>query len=912
MENFSEEKDPNSTCLKRRRLLAWLPVPFVIAACGGGEDPARPSPSRVMAQLTGPNGTPWTGVGKGGIFIQSPYSSSGDFELLVPDNFGMLHTMRRLNDQNFKWTTIVNDGSGTANILRGAAQTYSTNYNNLEMVVVEKGRIRSYYRGWDTPLEDGSPITVSAQGFPGFVQSRIGGQLRLDLVVGLENGGMAHYCRTDSGGDYSWKLLSQFGSGQVLGVSLIQGNYAGADGNKVLELVTWVDGRLEHWYCLGGSSWARGEVIVPSGVGGAPALIQSTYGTQGNFEVLVPLAAGGISHYVRYNDSANHPWAYGATFGTGRYVAAGLLQAQFGSGNFEAVGLRDTGDVDTFYRQGTGPWAAGYAQSPISYGKLELVGRSDGAFDTGTVGIHSVLLKNGKVLVYGFVQDGVGRLTEPASLVDPVTGTVEPIPTFRDNFCSGHTILADGKVLIVGGHVGDYLKDVVLYDPDTNVAEKVATLSDARWYPSVVMLPDGRAAIIGGSLVNTWSMSINNTWQFYDPQSGLGPSTSMPAPYSPYFPSDLKAMDLYPFTFGLPNGSLFLHVRNTSRFFDANTNTWSPTLYKTVSDNSRSYPFMGGIAALPLSPADNYRVRVVVAGGSDKSANISPSNFSTFDTRTGAMSACEMLDLGDASPAWKSIAPINYPRMAGNLVTLPDGTLFLVGGNHLGKADVGRGPTYPAELYDPKTNTWTVLASTRVARGYHGSALLLPDGRVAITGKDNSYQGAGLRYAETRMEIYSPPYLFKGPRPVIASAPPAIQYGKPFQVPLSASSASVGVGKIVIVRCGSATHQIDFSHRVVELEYSVSGTTALVQGPPNANIAPPGPYMLFVMSSAGVPSVAAIVPVSASGVVNAATVAAQQPSRPSQLASIEAAEDAPRCAPVKVADASSASGREQT
>jgi hypothetical protein len=144
------------------------------------------------------------------------------------------------------------------------------------------------------------------------------------------------------------------------------------------------------------------------------------------------------------------------------------------------------------------------------------------------------------------------------------------------------------------------------------------------------------------------------------------------------------------------------------------------------------------------------------------------------------------------------------------------------------------------------------MARMRTPRQYHGTALLLPDGRVVVAGSGDSYGGPD----QTVAEFYSPPYLFKGPRPVISAAPSEVAYGSSFSVQ---SPDAASVSAVTLIRLGSVTHQFDEDQRFLELPFSTSGNTLTIQSPAHANLAPPGHYMLFLVNAQGVPSVAAIV-----------------------------------------------------
>jgi hypothetical protein len=190
-------------------------------------------------------------------------------------------------------------------------------------------------------------------------------------------------------------------------------------------------------------------------------------------------------------------------------------------------------------------------------------------------------------------------------------------------------------------------------------------------------------------------------------------------------------------------------------------------------------------------------------------------------------------------------------------VLLPDGTVVVVTGSATGKADAGIDPVLEIELFDPQTENWSLMAPMRVPRLYHSTAVLLPDARVAILGKDGIFNPAPYHYPEHRVETFSPPYLFRGPRPMIATAPAQVGYGESFdiQTPDAASIASA-----VFIRPGSVTHSFNMEQRYVGLVLTAqTGNTVSAEAPPNANVAPPGYYMLFLVTAQGVPSLATFV-----------------------------------------------------
>ena len=242
-----------------------------------------------------------------------------------------------------------------------------------------------------------------------------------------------------------------------------------------------------------------------------------------------------------------------------------------------------------------------------------------------------------------------------------------------------------------------------------------------------------------------------------------------------------------------------------------------------------------------------YRARVMLFGG----GGVPPS------TQMPATDTCEILDFGLEPLAWRSAPPLSRPRVMADSVLLPDGTVLVCGGSAAGWSHDANQPVYETEIYNPLTNSWSPMTHTRVPRLYHATALLLPDGRVVTAGTDEAYNIHPFKHSELRLEVFSPPYLFRGPRPAITGAPDNITYGATFSVgtpqPQSIASAA-------LMRPGAVTHSLGMEQRYVGLRI-LARTEGLVQlqAPPDGNIAPPGYYMLFLLNQNGVPSQARFV-----------------------------------------------------
>jgi Domain of unknown function (DUF1929)/Kelch motif len=208
----------------------------------------------------------------------------------------------------------------------------------------------------------------------------------------------------------------------------------------------------------------------------------------------------------------------------------------------------------------------------------------------------------------------------------------------------------------------------------------------------------------------------------------------------------------------------------------------------------------------------------------------------------------EIIDLSQPSPTWEYVAPMENRRINACAILLPDGNVIVIGGN---SKDLFDNPVYTVQMFNPDSKIWTRLASMHVPRGYHSTALLLPDGRILSSGT------TPFGNWELRMEIYSPYYLFRGPRPIITKVVKSVVYGHPFSVSYTSTRY---IQSVVLIRPGSVTHAFDMDQRYVELVFTVASTGLLtVEVPRDEHLAPPGYYMLFLLDDAGVPSEAVFV-----------------------------------------------------
>ncbi|KAJ3412606.1 hypothetical protein HDV05_000474 [Chytridiales sp. JEL 0842] len=281
----------------------------------------------------------------------------------------------------------------------------------------------------------------------------------------------------------------------------------------------------------------------------------------------------------------------------------------------------------------------------------------------------------------------------------------------------------------------------------------------------------------------------------------------------------------------------------------------------------RSYPWTGMSAMLPLDPAENYEAKVLICGGSDN--NLPPY---TTSPNVPALKSCGMIRPDQPDATWSTGPDLHMlsPRVMGDLVNLPDGTILALNGAKQGMAgwDLGRSPNLDAELFIPTSSQkWRKLNSTTIPRLYHSSSMLLPDGRVLVAGSspnsptDKSYPA--LYKVEYRVEYFHPPYLTSNlPRPVFkAVSKEQVGYNETWTVHVDSDPPECPL-EFSLVHVGFRTHSMSHGQRMIWLvkrslregstDYKVGDYA--VMSPPTPQIAPPGYYLLFGLCN-GVPSV---------------------------------------------------------
>ena len=250
-------------------------------------------------------------------------------------------------------------------------------------------------------------------------------------------------------------------------------------------------------------------------------------------------------------------------------------------------------------------------------------------------------------------------------------------------------------------------------------------------------------------------------------------------------------------------------------------------------------------ASVLLPPAQEQRVMLMGGGPVGK------------EDKADAVDNVDIVDFRGANPSFLPAQPLALPRLHLNSVLLPDRTVFVTGGSL--KQEDAPLARLQAEIYNPVANEWTLTAACTVPRLYHSTALLLPDATV-VTAGGNPEGGKHVAWGqdpneELRLEIFSPPYLFRGPRPIIGSAPGELKYG---QTVVIGTPDAAAIQFVSLVRNGVTTHSYDTNQRLIDAPISARQAAQLsIHVTPERNLAPPGHYMLFLVNAAGVPSMAA-------------------------------------------------------
>lgn len=510
-----------------------------------------------------------------------------------------------------------------------------------------------------------------------------------------------------------------------------------------------------------------------------------------------------------------------------------------------------------------------------------------------TVATHAALLPDGRVMTFhGLDPVGKGQSdnyrdyskhnSTQVFVWTPGTPTDAQSQARYDNtrtdlFCAGYVLAANGKLYLAGGNLGyDYSASgdergfeaghthTNIFDPATNTWSAGPYMPRGRWYPSVITLPNEEMLIIGGN-----ADQHNGDRIIYEQDWNTIPDVWNPFNNTLRQLTGAKSIDIngnvlmnhfYPWVHVAPNGQVFLSG-NYEKWFYINTSGAG-----SLSPYMRSYIDRYYGSSVMYQPG-----KILLLGGGDVLKGI------PGDVRRGENSA-QVIELNPSnqSISVRNVAPMAYKRTHLNATLMPDGRIFVNGGNQDGIQFSNAMAVYQSEIWSPKTETFKQAAEAQCPRTYHSTALLLLDGTIitmggGATGGDDppsapecdKTKGDAQKVNQLNAEIYYPPYLHNADgslatRPRILFAPERVSYGQRFSLTTDVP-ASV-VDRVTIVAFGAVTHAFNMGQRFLELSFTRSGPNSLeVTAPASANLATPGFYQLYVLDGRGVPSEAKVV-----------------------------------------------------
>ncbi|WP_405583179.1 galactose oxidase-like domain-containing protein [Streptomyces sp. NBC_01092] len=568
--------------------------------------------------------------------------------------------------------------------------------------------------------------------------------------------------------------------------------------------------------------------------------------------------------------------------------------------------------------------------------------------------IHAALLHTGKVLLIagsGNNQDNFDAKKYDTRIWDPVKGTIKKVPTPNDLFCTGHTQLSNGNLLIAGGTkryeklkgdvtkagglmivhnenpdepitlpagtkftgkengktfvskdpvlvprakkvfdkaTGEFLRndpglgriyveaqkkgrqfetgtqdnyriqglsgadarntygiaqklaldkkdfqgirDAYEFDPVAEKYIKVDPMHEARWYPTLTTLGNGKILSVSG--LDDIGQLVPGKNEVYDPKTKKWT-----------YLSKLRQFPTYPALFPLENGKIFYSGSNAGYgpdnvgrdpgIWDVDTNKFS----KLPGMSDPKLMETSGTVLLP--PAQDEKYMVIGGGG------VGESKESSEKTR--------IIDLNDDSPEFEDGPSLEKGTRYPQASVLPDDSVLVSGGSEDYR---GRGDSniLQAHLYRPGAKALDRVADPLVGRNYHSGSILLPDGRVMFFGSDSLYADKANTKPgkfEQRVEIYTPPYLYRDAQPSLSGGPQTIKRGG---TGTFTSQHASSIENVRLMRPSASTHVTDVDQRSVKLDFKKSGDKITVDVPTNRNLVPSGWYMLFVMDDQGTPS----------------------------------------------------------
>jgi len=438
-------------------------------------------------------------------------------------------------------------------------------------------------------------------------------------------------------------------------------------------------------------------------------------------------------------------------------------------------------------------------------GRWSVVGSTEPERPAGTP--SATLMPDGRVI---FCHD-----TQDAVIFDPADGTTTMASASPSSQgCHMSTVLSDGRLIFVGGQAREEpaafteaVRTVKLYDPASNTWEVLPELNEERWYPSLIRLADERLLACGGG--QRPDASRTATCELFDPGTELWTPTGSLSQPTEYSPSVL-----------LLNGDV-LTTWAPPQLYDVSAGTWRATGNFVQTD--RGFPDHSDHSLVLLEDGTALAVGYEGSTGTAMTERYDP-----------------------VAGTWSLAASPDVIRSQAEVVLLPDGRVLAAGGT----LEQGSAPTNPfgevatTDLYDPTTDAWRNLEPMAMPREYHAMTMLVPDGRVITT--SGTGDQACCPAPEASIEALEPPYLFRGPRPIIDSISSTdLSRGGTLTLGFSQTRAPTSV---VLIGTAAVTHWMDGGvPRLVRLAPAIAADEATVTLPSTGNELPAGYYIAFLM-----------------------------------------------------------------
>jgi hypothetical protein len=408
------------------------------------------------------------------------------------------------------------------------------------------------------------------------------------------------------------------------------------------------------------------------------------------------------------------------------------------------------------------------------------------------------LLTDGRVLFW----DDLG---DPPQVWNPETSTFDsaPAPSAPPSGMA-QVVLEDGNVVLLGGHdeTGSGLTTVWEYDASAQDWSVLPALVDGRNEPTAILMDDANILALSGETAPSWPAAY--------------PERAAPGAGWVRLSLAQRVLPNRPWGFVLSTGNIaVVGPDRTARRLDPSAGgDWH------VIDDMLLGSRSGGTAVLVPGAVD----RMLIVGG-----------------RSPATASCEILDLA-TSLNWRQTASMHAARRHHNATVLADGSVLVTGGTLID--DTLEYAVYTAERFDPVLETWSLLDSMTVSRRRGSVALLLQDGRVLVSGGGDGSEGSELH---ANAEIYSPPYLFAGPRPLVTASPDSVAYGDSLVV----TTPDDSIAAVWLVRAGAVSGGFNADQRALSLVFVTAPGEIHAVAPDSAGVAPPGPYLLFLVHETG-------------------------------------------------------------